>query len=230
MSVRGVILDVDGTLVLSNSAHAWAIVQAFAEQNIAVAYQQVRPLIGMGSELLIRSIKPELSLDQGAGKEIARRQGEIFLERFAPELVASPGARELVQYMKDQGMKLAIGSSASQKELETLLKIAGISDLVPIRTSASDVGTAKPSPQIVEVAMKKLELKPREVVMLGDTPFDIESAARSNVYTIAVTCGGWGRDQLARALAVYASPADLLERYASSPLSPWPRSQAETEI
>jgi HAD superfamily hydrolase (TIGR01549 family) len=217
--IRGVILDVDGTLVLSNDAHAWAIVQAFGEAGYHVPFEQVRPLIGMGTGKLIRSIEPDLSPDDGVGKQIKERQTEIFLDRFAPHLVASPGTRELVEYMEEQGLKLAIGTSAKQQELDILLKIAGIDDLVKIRTSASDVETAKPAPDIVQAAVEKLDLSPDGVMMLGDTPFDIESAARSDVETIAVTCGGWSRDQLAGARAVYDSPADLLAHYMDSPLA-----------
>lgn len=217
--IRGVILDVDGTLVLSNDAHAWAIVQAFGESGYQVPFEQVRPLIGMGTDQLIRSIKPDLSPDDGAGKQIKERQTEIFLDRFAPNLVASPGARELVEYMRGRGLKLAIGTSAKQRELDTLLAIAGIGDLVELRTSASDVETAKPAPDIVTAALEKLELSADGVMMLGDTPFDIESAARSGVDTLAVTCGGWSRDELAGARAVYDSPADLLAQYVDSLLA-----------
>lgn len=217
--IRGVILDVDGTLVLSNDAHAWAIVQAFAEAGYQVPFEQVRPLIGMGTDQLIRSVEPDVSPEDGAGTQIKERQTEIFLDRFAPDLVASPGARELVQYMQEQGLKLAIGTSAKQRELDTLLKIAGIDGLVQLRTSATDVEKAKPAPDIVKTAMEMLDLSSDSVMMLGDTPFDIESAARSGVETLAVTCGGWSRDQLAGARAVYDSPADLLAQYMDSPLA-----------
>ncbi len=217
--IRGVILDVDGTLVLSNDAHAWAIVQAFAEAGFQVPFEQVRPLIGMGTDQLIRSVEPQLSPDESASKQIKERQGEIFLDRFAPNLVASPGARELVRHMQEQGLKLAIGTSAKERELDTLLKIAGIDNLVELRTSASDVQTAKPAPDIVTAALEKLGLAADDVMMLGDTPFDIESAARSGVETLAVTCGGWSRDELAGARAVYDSPADLLVHYMGSPLA-----------
>lgn len=217
--IRGVILDVDGTLVLSNDAHAWAIVQAFAEAGFQVPFEQVRPLIGMGTDQLIRSVEPQLSPDQSAGKQIKERQAEIFLDRFAPDLVASPGARELVRHMQEQGLKLAIGTSAKERELDTLLKIAAIDNLVELRTSAGDVQTAKPAPDIVTAALEKLGLAADDVMMLGDTPFDIESAARSGVETLAVTCGGWSRDELAGARAVYDSPADLLAHYMGSPLA-----------
>jgi phosphoglycolate phosphatase-like HAD superfamily hydrolase len=52
-SVRGVLLDIDGTLVESNDAHAHAWVEALAESGHTVAFEAVRPLIGMGGDKLL---------------------------------------------------------------------------------------------------------------------------------------------------------------------------------
>jgi phosphoglycolate phosphatase-like HAD superfamily hydrolase len=54
--------------------------------------------------------------------------------------------------------------------------------------------------------------------MIGDTPYDIEAAQRAGVGTIALRCGGhWSDEQLARAVAIYDDPEDLLEHYVLSP-------------
>ena len=62
-------------------------------------------------------------------------------------------------------------------------------------------------------------MQPDQVVMLGDTPYDIESASKAGVGVIAVRCGGFDDTQLAGALAIYDDPADLLANYNSSPLA-----------
>jgi phosphoglycolate phosphatase-like HAD superfamily hydrolase len=61
-------------------------------------------------------------------------------------------------------------------------------------------------------------LSHNEVVMLGDTPYDVESAGRAGVDVIAFRCGGWKDEDLSGALAIYDHPADLLAHYDSSPL------------
>ena len=68
MGLRGVIFDVDGTLVLSNDAHAQAWVEAFAAFGYEVKFEQVRPLIGMGGDQIIPKFAPGLSDEQGKGK------------------------------------------------------------------------------------------------------------------------------------------------------------------
>jgi len=49
-SLRGVLLDIDGTLLDSNDAHALAWVDALEEHGISVPFERIRPLIGMGGD------------------------------------------------------------------------------------------------------------------------------------------------------------------------------------
>src|SRR5437764_5274058 len=105
--IQGVILDVDGTLVDSNDAHAKAWVEAMAQYGYKVAFDKVRPLIGMGGDKVL----PEtvgLEKDSEEGKRISQRRKEIFKERYLPNLHAFPGARELLEQMRKRGLKLAI--------------------------------------------------------------------------------------------------------------------------
>ncbi|MND03500.1 hypothetical protein D3C83_233500 [compost metagenome] len=48
--------------------------------------------------------------------------------------------------------------------------------------------------------------------MIGDTPYDVESAARAGVRVLAFRCGGWSDADLAGAAAVYDGPWDLVAR------------------
>ena len=70
------------------------------------------------------------------------------------------------------------------------------------------------------MALKKVGLAADEVVMLGDTPYDIESAKGCGVGVIAVRCGGFTDEQLTGALAIYDDPADALAHYDRSPFVP----------
>ena len=89
---------------------------------------------------------------------------------------------------------------------------------VEARTSSSDADNSKPDPDIVQAALDNLGYPAEEVVMLGDTPYDIEAAGKAGLDVIAVRCGGFSEQQLAGAIAIYDAPADLLARYDTSPL------------
>ncbi|MFB2898003.1 HAD family hydrolase [Aerosakkonemataceae cyanobacterium BLCC-F50] len=219
MPLEGVILDVDGTLVLSNDAHAQAWVEAFADYGYEINFEEVRPLIGMGGDQLIPKLVSELDSEEGVGKQISDRRKELIINKFSSELVATDGSRELVQKMKDDGLHLIIASSATSQEMDILLKIARVEDLIPEHTTSNDAENSKPAPDIVEVALQKADLEPDKAVMLADTPYDIESAGKAGVGVIAFRTGGFSDEELSGAIAIYNDPADLLQQYDRSPLA-----------
>ncbi|MFB8790649.1 MAG: HAD family hydrolase [Potamolinea sp.] len=219
MALQAVILDVDGTLVLSNDAHAQAWVEAFATYGYEVPFEKVRPLIGMGGDQIIPKMVPGLNDEEGDGKAISEKRKELIIKKFAPKLQAAPGSRELILHMQQAGLKLIIATSATSEELSELLEAAQVDDLLKEATTSSDAEASKPAPDIVEAALKKLKMKPNQVVMIADTPYDIKAAKQAGVETIAVRCGGFDDEQLTGAIAIYNHPADLLANYSTSPLS-----------
>jgi len=217
--VQGVILDVDGTLVLSNDAHAQAWIEAFAAFGYDISFDKVRPLMGMGGDHVIPELVPDLNHEEGTGKAISAHRKELIVNQVGPNLEPTPGSRELVQKMQEMGLRLIIGSSASSKELSVLLKVAQVDDLIQEQTSSDDAESSKPAPDLVEAALKKLQLSPEQVVMLADTPYDIESASQAGVGVIALRSGGFADQRLSGAIAIYDDPADLLAHYDQSPLA-----------
>jgi HAD superfamily hydrolase (TIGR01509 family) len=218
MALQAVILDVDGTLVISNDAHAQAWVEAFAAYGYEVSFEKVRPLIGMGGDHVIPEMIPELNDEEGDGKAIAQKRKELIIEKFAPTLAAAPGSRDLILRMQQDGLKLIIATSATTEELSQLLKAAQVDDLLHEATTSNDAEASKPSPDIVEAALKKLKIETSQAVMIGDTPYDITAANKCGVDVIAFRCGGFDDEQLKNAIAIYDHPADLLADYAESPL------------
>jgi phosphoglycolate phosphatase-like HAD superfamily hydrolase len=95
----------------------------------------------------------------------------------------------------------------------------GISDLIDSATSASYVDNSKPEPDVLLAALRCLEMTPAEVFLVGDTPYDLQAAAKLGVPVIAVRSGGWKDEDLVGAAAVYADVAELLQQFAASPLA-----------
>lgn len=214
---KGILLDVDGTLIDSNEAHAQAWFQAIREGGHEVSYEKVRRAIGMGSDkLLSNTIGVEKESEEG--QKLSKSWEEIFTEKYLPHIKAFPGTKELVQHMKDSGYRLIVASSAKKDQLGTLLKIAGVDKIIEEKTSADDAKESKPAPDIVEIALGKMGGSPEEAVMVGDTPYDVEAASKAGVKTIAFRCGGWQDDDLKGAIAIYDDPADLLAHFDKSPL------------
>jgi HAD superfamily hydrolase (TIGR01509 family) len=175
-------------------------------------------LIGMGGDKLLPAIA-SLEADSKLGEKVGKRRSEIFKQRYLPQLQAFPKTRELLLRMKSAGIQLAVASSAKEDELTPLLSLARVSDLIEGATSSSDARSSKPDPDIVAAALVKLALGAPHVLMIGDTPYDIEAAARAGIRTIAFRSGGRSDHDLADAIAIYDNPADLLDHFDTSPLA-----------
>ena len=213
--LKGVIFDVDGTLVDSNDAHAQSWVDTFTEAGYDVPFAKVRPLIGMGADkLLPKTIR--ISRDSDEGKKLVERRGEIFRSKYLPDLRPLPGARDLVLRVKRDGLKAIVATSAKDEELKTLLKAAHVEDLMEERATASDAKHSKPDPDIVEAAIEESGIPSQHLVMIGDTPYDVEAAGKAGLRTIAFLSGGWKKKELKGAAEIYDGPADLLAHYESS--------------
>ena len=216
--VRAVLLDVDGTLIDSNDAHARAWVDVGEEFGHAIEFGHVRWLIGMGGDRVLPELTG-LEEESDEGRSILDRRGEIFRERYLPSLAAFPGTHELLERLRYDGRKLVVATSASEKDLKALLKQAELEDLIDRSTNSDEAESSKPAPDIIEAAVKKSRVEASETVMIGDTPYDVKAAERAGVRVIGVRCGGWSDRDLAGAVEVYDDPADLLTHYERSILS-----------
>jgi phosphoglycolate phosphatase-like HAD superfamily hydrolase len=211
-----VLLDIDGTLVRSNDAHARAWIETFAEAGFTVPFERVRPLIGMGSDKLVPALVPVR--DAGAIERLAERRSAIFRERHLPHLEPTRGSAALVARLRAERIRAVVATSAKEEEVRELLAIAGAPELAETATSGDDVERSKPDPDVVHAALGRTGVSPERVLMIGDTPWDIEAAARAGVGTIALRSGGWKDADLPGARAIYADPADLLAHWDESPL------------
>jgi phosphoglycolate phosphatase-like HAD superfamily hydrolase len=215
--LRGVIFDIDGTLVASNEAHARSWVDTLKEAGYDVPFDVIWPMIGMGGDKVLPSAAG-IEVGSEKGKALTKRRWEIFKRDYLPKLEPTRGARSLVSRIRDEGLKTIVATSAGGNELELLLEAADVADLMNITTSASDAAESKPDPDIVMAAIRKSKLDPGELLMVGDTPYDVQAAIGAHVNIIGLLSGGWTKEELSGAVAIYDDPADLLKWYDASPL------------
>ena len=203
----GIVLDVDGTLVDSNYLHVYAFIRAFRDAGHQVTAADIHRRVGMGADVLVTDLLGELD------EQVVEGHTKHY-EQFYDELTAFPGAADAVRELARRGAAVVLASSASGVELDALRKALDVDAVLSGYTSSSDAGEAKPAPDILEVAMAKAGLHPSSTVMVGDTVWDVEAAARAGIPCIGVLSGGIARAVLseAGAVEVYDDVAQLLER------------------
>src|SRR4051812_39207675 len=188
-SLRTILLDIDGTLIDSNDAHARAWVDSLSAHGYVVPFEQIRPLIGMGGDKILPELTG-LDPESGEAERMSETRSQIFLERELPTLRPTPGARALLERMKAEGLDLVVATSAKSDEVRALLEQTGVSDLIQLASSSDDAERSKPDPDIVQAALRMSGSQAAHTAMLGDTPYDLEASARARVPAIALRCGG----------------------------------------
>src|SRR5689334_11567882 len=118
--VKAVILDIDGTLLLSNDAHANAYREAGQKLGLNREFATIRRRIGKGGDKLIPEVF-NVSKDSETGKRLDELKGEIFKKKYLPALKPAPGARDLLTRLKSDGMKLIVATSAGSDDVKSLL-------------------------------------------------------------------------------------------------------------
>jgi len=225
--VKGVISDVDGTLVDSNDAHASAWQEAFQEFGIRVAWEEIRCEIGKGvDQLLPRFLTPEQISELGT--KIHKRKKEIFKNRYFDQIRPFPGVTLFFERLHQDKKTIVLVTSSGAGEAQHYVRLLGIERWVREIITGDDVARTKPHPDLFHVALDRLRWKSSDAVALGDTPYDVLAAGKIGISTIAVLTGGFSEGSLreAGAAEIYPDLPALLKNYESSLLGVKSRSAA----
>ncbi len=210
------ILDLDGTLVDTNYHHAIAWYRALRSRGATLPLWRIHRHIGMGGDQIVAALTSE-EFEQEHGDAAREAEAERYKDLIG-EVQPLPGARELLVALQKEGHSVILASSAKEDEVEHYVDLLDARDLADSWTTSADVEETKPAPDLVKSALKRGDGD--EAVMVGDSTFDCEAAGRAGVPTIAVLTGGFSEQELrdAGAVAVFESPAELLERLDQTPL------------
>lgn len=217
MDIKALILDIDGTLLDSNWQHVDAWEEAFASEGFHFDRQTIHDQIGKGGDNLVPTLLPDAPPD--VKERLEKAEGRIYKEKYRDTVRPYPGARDLIVKARNRGQQVVLASSANGPDLDFYVDLLDAKDLLSSTTSKDDVEHSKPDPDIFRAALDKLGLPADEAMVVGDTPFDIQAAAKCGLKTVAVRSGGFSDDQLKGAAAIYDDVAALLADYESSPIS-----------
>jgi phosphoglycolate phosphatase-like HAD superfamily hydrolase len=212
---RAAILDLDGTLVDSNEAHALAWLVALHDFGYEVALDLVRPLVGLPPDRILHHAIGA-TRDPSEAERIVERRSQIFSTWYLPRLLPFVGTRALLQRMKRDGLRLIVATSAPAEEAMALVRASAVSDLLDDVVVGSEA-ERWPDTDVVASALARAGCSANSAVLLGDTPYDVAAGVRVGVDTVALRCGGWRDSALRGAAAVYHDACDLLRNFSTSP-------------
>ncbi|HWF58628.1 MAG TPA: HAD family hydrolase [Candidatus Dormibacteraeota bacterium] len=190
-----VLLDVDGTLVDNSYIHTLAWWRACRDLGVAVKMATVHRLIGMGADQMVPALIGEAlpGLDDAHARHYRAHLADVPVLPRASELIAELHRREAT---------VTVATSGGPEDLRVLLAKIPSSALLDHVVSGADVGETKPAPDVAVVAMGASGADPSSAVLVGDTRWDVEAAARAGIPCVAVCTGGWSEQELRAAGAV----------------------------
>ena len=204
------IFDLDGTLVDSVYQHVMAWHAALRECGFDLSIWRIHRRIGMSGGLMIRALARELDmpLDEAIIKRLSELHEQEFKRRI-PSISPLPGARQLLNELRELGIPYILATSGTKADAGPMLALLGRPDEHII--TREDVKRAKPDPDLFLTAAKKLRAKEVEAMVIGDSVWDMLAARRANFLGVGVLSGGYGQQELeqAGAFRVYADPEEM---------------------
>jgi HAD superfamily hydrolase (TIGR01549 family) len=208
------IFDLDGTLTDSVYQNVAAWKEALDAEGIPLAMWRIHRKIGMSGGLMLKSLSRETGLEitEQQSSRLSDKHAEAY-ERLQGQIIALPGAVELLESLSSYGLDWCIATSGGRDTAQINLKALGLDfDQIKIITR-DDVRYGKPDPDLFLAAAKRMDAAIEDCLVIGDAVWDMLAARRCKATGIGLLSGGYDISELERAgaLRVYEDPADLLD-------------------
>lgn len=199
--IKAIFFDFDGTLANTAPGIVCTMQETFRRMGLPVPTdQQVFQTIGLPLEQatgLLGCDTPEKAM---AARDLYCR---LFLDYEITNISIFPHAAETLSYLHEQGMRMAICTSRDKMSLELILNRHKLTSFFEVYATHDDRLIPKPAPDMVLFLLNKTGLKANEVLVVGDTTFDIDMGNKAGCKTVAVTYGNHTEQQLQSANPTY---------------------------
>ncbi len=187
MTYKVVVFDWDGTLVDSES-HIVACISYAAEQLglPSLSYDAKKNIIGLGMREALHSLYPEL--DESGIVKMREYYSSHFFAHSTTALDLFPGVCDTLETLKVRGIKLAVATGKSRNGLSKALVSSGLGGFFDIERCADET-LSKPNPLMLREISDFYQRDASEMLMVGDTTYDMEMAARFGMPSVGVSYG-----------------------------------------
>ncbi len=193
--IKNIIIDLDGTLVQSNDAHAHSFVDMLEANGIRnITYNDLRKLMGMNGKSILEHTLTHQTAENI--QQMLEQREQIFKDRYLDLIDVDPMASSFLDALHSQGLRVYVSSASPEAIVKTLLQKFDLEDKIEGYISSADVVEGKPNPLAIEACCEKFGLSPTETLLIGDSPYDIIAGHEFSMPVITVLSGGYTREEL----------------------------------
>lgn len=190
------IFDWDGTLIDSTDKIVSCMQSAVSSLELPFrAYDEVKSIIGLGLPEAIETLFPDIRPTQA--ESLISRYSTYFIEADQVPCDFYPNAVETLSSLRSNGHQLAVATGKSRRGLQRVLQNLQMEDFFDASRCADETAS-KPHPMMLEQLLEELGCHGSSAVMVGDTEFDLEMAAKLGMRRIGVSYGAHSVERLQR--------------------------------
>jgi phosphoglycolate phosphatase len=204
------IFDWDGTLIDSEAKIVSCIQRAIKFEKMAEkTYQDIRNVIGLELEVLVGTLFP----GTGQKKVDAVMKGyyKYFFSENASQSQPFPDVKKAICSLSNQGFLMAIATGKNRRSFESELSALDMKKYFSVTKTAEETDS-KPSPMMVKEIVAECNVAPSQVLIIGDSIYDIEMAKNAEIDVLAVACGVHDSERLLK-----YNPVGLIQSVADLP-------------
>ncbi|SHJ80606.1 haloacid dehalogenase superfamily, subfamily IA, variant 3 with third motif having DD or ED [Hathewaya proteolytica DSM 3090] len=184
-NIKGVIFDMDGTLV--DSMWVWREIDKLylGRHNIAYPENLNKELESLTYEQTAAYFKNRFNLPY-TEEEIKKQWNDMSIEQYSTAVPLKPGALKLLDRLQNKGIKISLATSNCRELICPCFNNLGILKYFDAITTSDEVGTSKSFPDIYLKSAEKMALPPEQCIAFEDILDALKGANAAGTKTIAV--------------------------------------------
>lgn len=204
--IKAIFFDFDGTIADTAPGIVKTMEQTFLRMGTPIPSEaEMRSTIGLPLKQALQQLGQYSDAD---AEKATLTYRQLFSTYEVGYVRIFPGVKETLEELARQGLRLAIVTSRESFSLDSICQRHGIDSAFETRVTATDNLTPKPAPDMVLTLLQRMGLQKEEVLVVGDTTFDIGMGQSAGCRTVAVSYGNHSRDTLTA-----VGPTYLVDRF-----------------
>lgn len=183
---KAVIFDMDGVLVDNSNIHLESFIIFCKKHQIEMSAEILAPYFGMGNEEIIPGVFGR-EMSEEEINALAEEKEEIYREIFSERIKPVDGLVQRLKELKEKGIKIAVGSSGMEKNVNFVLDKCNIRPYFDAIANGDMVSNAKPDPEVFLLSAKLLGVDPKDCVVFEDSFAGVKAARSAGMKVIALT-------------------------------------------